>query len=248
MNPVIKKMMEHRSIRKFKEDEVTKQQIETIIQAAQMAPSSSFMQSYSIIGITDPAIKKELGKITESEYVEKNGHFFIFCADLYRLTVLASAEDKKEMEEMLESTLFYQISVQDTSLAAQNALLAAESMGLGGVIIGGIVKELPKLDKILQLPPYVIPLFGLAIGVPDQQPEIKPRLPMTSVYFENAYKTDSLHQLIEEYDQRMNEYYQTRTENNRIGTWSSKNIEMFKMKTPVEFFSQYVKEKNMNKN
>lgn len=247
MNPVIDTIMSHRSIRQFKDEAMTKEQMKTIIEAAQMAPSSRFMQTYSIIGITNPLLKKELGTITGLTYVENNGHFLIFCADLHRLTVMASEEEKQNMQDMLESTQFYQIATIDASLAAQNAALAAESMGLGVVYIGAIAKNLSEIDKLLNLPSHVIPLFGMAIGIPDQKPEIKPRLPIQAVYFENRYNSDAEEQreFTESYDQKMKAYYQTRSENPRADTWSGKNIALFQKKADAKY-SQYVKSKRMN--
>ncbi|MFJ7754011.1 oxygen-insensitive NADPH nitroreductase [Peribacillus muralis] len=247
MNPVIETIMSHRSIRQFKDERISNEQITSIIKAAQMAPSSRFMQTYSIIGITNPLIKKELGKITGLTYVEHNGHFLLFCADLHRLTIMASDKEKQNMQDMLESTQFYQIATIDASLAAQNAALAAESMGLGVVYIGAIAKGLSEIDNLLNIPSHVIPLFGMAIGFPDQQPEIKPRLPLEAVYFENQYNTnmDEQQKLIEGYDQKMKAYYETRSENQRADTWSGKNIALFQKKADAHF-SKYVKEKRMS--
>lgn len=249
MNPVIETIMNHRSIRQFKNEKLTKDQINTIIQAAQMASTSRFMQSYSIIGITDPILKRELGALTGLSCVAENGHFLIFCADLSRVTMMASEVEQANMEQMLESTQFYQISIVDAALAAQNAALAAESMGLGIVYIGAIARKINEIDTLLNLPSYVIPLFGIAIGIPDQQPEIKPRLPMEAVYFENGYNadTDTQRERIASYDKKMHDYYQTRSENNRLETWSGKNIALFQSKLPTERMSEYIKGKKLNR-
>ncbi|WP_285766112.1 oxygen-insensitive NADPH nitroreductase [Peribacillus sp. SI8-4] len=247
MNSVVDTIMSHRSIRRFKDEIITNEQIKTIVEAAQMAPSSRFMQTYSIIGITNSQLKKDLGKVTGLAYVENNGHFLLFCADLHRLTIMASEEEKQNMKSMLESTQFYQIATIDASLAAQNAALAAESLELGVVYIGAIARNLPKIDKLLNLPSHVIPLFGMAIGFPDQKPEIKPRLPIQAVYFENQYNPDTYEQreLIESYDQKMKAYYEIRSENPRTDTWSGKNIEHFQKKADGDY-SRYVKGKRMN--
>lgn len=148
---------------------------------------------------------------------------------------------------MLESSVFYQIAVTDTALAAQNAVLAAESLGLGAVILGSVSKDIRRLDQMLALPEYVVPLFGIAVGVPDQQPEIKPRLPLEAVYFENSYPSESdLRERIEAYDHDMRHYYQTRSENNRDAGWSRSHIELLKLQLPLSGMTEYLHGKGLN--
>ncbi|MBP3963220.1 NADPH-dependent oxidoreductase [Paenibacillus lignilyticus] len=248
-NEVLSTIMNHRSIRKFKDERLPREQVETIVRAAQMAASSSFMQAYSIIGLTDPTLKRELRDITRTPYVEENGHLFIFCADLQRLTVMADEQEKQDMKVMLESSMAYQIAIVDATLAAQNAVLAAESLGLGTVIMGAVKKDIVRLDQMLGLPEYVTSLFGIAVGVPDQQPELKPRLPLEAVYFENRYATDEEQQeLIAAYDRDINEYYWTRSENNRMDNWSRKHIEKLTKKISLSGMTEYVQSKGMNVN
>lgn len=121
----LKTIFNHRSIRKFKEEPLRKEIIKKIIQAAQMASSSDFGQSYSIIGITDSQIKHQIAQLATQQQVEKNSHLFIFCADLHRVTLVANDEMKKRMAPALESTYFYQVALIDSALAAQNAALAS---------------------------------------------------------------------------------------------------------------------------
>ncbi|SDZ42173.1 FMN reductase (NADPH) [Evansella caseinilytica] len=247
-NEVLATIMSHRSIRKFKNEELTPFQIETIVRAAQMASSSRFMQAYSIIGLTDPALKRELSEIAKTPYIEQNGHLFIFCADLKRLTVMGTEQEKQDMRMMLESSYLYQIAVIDTALAAQNAALAAESLGLGAVMMQSVNKDIRRLDQMLALPEYVVPLFGIAVGVPDQQPEVKPRLPLEAVYSENRYPSESdMREQIEAYDDGMRHYYQTRSENNRDACWSRSHIDLLKMQLPVGSMTEYLHDKGVNR-
>ncbi|WP_223879814.1 NADPH-dependent oxidoreductase [Paenibacillus spiritus] len=246
-NAVLATIMNHRSIRKFKNIPLTTMQIEAIVRAAQMASSSRFMQAYSIIGLTDPALKHELSEITKTPYMEENGHLFIFCADLQRLTLMADEQEKQEMRIMLGSSALYPIAVTDTALAAQNAVLAAESLGLGAVIMGSVTQDIRWLDRMLSLPDYVVPLFGVAVGVPDQQPEIKPRLPLEAVYFENCYPSErDLQAHIQAYDDDMRHYYQNRSGNNRNACWSRSHIELLKLPIPLDDMTEYLHGKGLN--
>lgn len=248
MNPVLETIMNHRSIRKFKDVLVPAEDVKQIVEAAQMASSSSFRQSYSILGITDPEIKQEIVKITKQDFIGTCGHLFLFAVDLHRVSVNATEEEIQQMQESLSSTLMYQVAVVDTALAAQNAALAAESMGYGIVMLGSILHAVGYLNEALGLPERVMPLFGLAVGVPDEQPEQKQRLPLQAVYHENGYLQDQpvYQELIQGYDEHLSNYYQTRSTNQKEESWSAKSVKMMSRPAPVEF-SAYVHMKGLNK-
>ncbi|EGC2473019.1 oxygen-insensitive NADPH nitroreductase [Escherichia coli] len=111
------------------------------------------------------------------------------------------------------------LGVVDTAMMAQNALTAAESLGLGGVYIGGLRNNIEAVTKLLKLPQHVLPLFGLCLGWPADNPDLKPRLPASILVHENSYQPldkDALAQ----YDEQLAEYYLTRGSNNRRDTWS----------------------------
>lgn len=103
---------------------------------------------------------------------------------------------------------------------AQNALLAAQSLGLGGVYIGGLRNHPAEVSELLGLPDRVIPLFGLCLGHPAQQPEQKPRLPRALVVHQERYQRELDRDLLAHYDQQIEAYYQARSSNNKLQTWS----------------------------
>lgn len=246
MNEVLQVIRLHRSIRKFKNTPLTGEQIEAVVDAAQMAPTSAHMQPFSIIGITDLELRKKIAVPSENPSIEECGYFFIFCADLHRMMLAAGPDQQEKMGHNLSYSYFYQTAVLSTSLALQNANLAAESMGLGAVIIGGITGALPALDEWLGLPPYVIPLVGLAVGVPDESPEQKPRLPRSAVFFENRYEDHELKAKVEKYDRDIEEYYGTRTNNKQKASWSGKFIAMLDKDLPLGGYTEYVKSKGFD--
>ncbi|MFQ3546039.1 oxygen-insensitive NADPH nitroreductase [Halobacillus rhizosphaerae] len=218
MNSIIQSLLNHRSIRQFKDIPVTEEQLDTIIKAAQSASTSSYMMAYSIIGITDQQKKTELAEITNQPYVKDNGHLLIYCADLHRPAVKASKEEYKEMLPNLENSEHFLVSAIDAALAAQNAAVAAESMGLGICFIGSIRNNIERVDEILGLPDHVIPLFGMVLGTPDHSPDQKPRLPKRAIYFENEYQEHE--QELDAFDEQILAYYQSRTSNSRNDTWT----------------------------
>lgn len=152
MNEVIKTIMNHRSIRRYEDRPLTEEQIRTIVEAAQSASTSSYIQAYTIIGVKDPAKKKKLAELAGNQpYVEKNGHLLIFCADLHRHDLIAEMEEA-DLTTSLESTEKFMVAVVDAALAAQNAAIAAESMGLGICYIGGLRNNLEEVTKLLNTP------------------------------------------------------------------------------------------------
>lgn len=247
MNQVIETILNHRSIRKFEERALSQEQIETIVECAQAASTSSYIQAYSIIGIKKPEMKRRLAEIAGNQaYVESNGHLFIFCADLHRYEVIAELEDQ-DLTTSLQSTEKFMVGVIDATLAAQNAVLAAESMGLGACYIGGIRNDLEAVCELLQIPNRVIPLFAVVVGYPQQQPDRKPRLPLNHVYHEEIYQQNSetYKSQIQAYDKTISAYYDERTNGKRNDTWSAQMANM--LKSPKRMYMKtFIEKKGFN--
>ncbi|MEC1681316.1 oxygen-insensitive NADPH nitroreductase [Bacillus mojavensis] len=249
MNNTIETILNHRSIRSFTDQLLTAEEIDTLVKSAQAAPTSSYVQAYSIIGVSDPEKKRELSVLAGNQpYVEHNGHFFVFCADLYRHQKLAE-EKGEHISELLENTEMFMVSLIDAALAAQNMSIAAESMGLGICYIGGIRNELDKVTEVLQTPDHVLPLFGLAVGHPANPSGKKPRLPKQAVYHENTYNVndEDFRKHMSAYDKTISDYYRERTNGQRVETWSDQILNFMKQK-PRTYLNDYVKKKGFNKN
>jgi FMN reductase (NADPH) len=248
LNHVIETILDHRSIRKFEDRELTKEQIKTIVQSAQAASTSSFIQAYSIIGVKDKQKKEQLAELAGGQsYVAKNGHFFVFCADLNRHQLIAD-QYNQDFNEMFESTEKFMVAVIDAALAAQNAVLAAESMGLGACYIGGLRNQLSEVCELLKTPSLVLPLFGVAVGYPIHRPDQKQRLPFEHVYHEDEYQQDKgiyLEQL-EQYDQDISKYYAERTGGERNDTWTGQMAGMLSKKARL-YMKEFVASKGFLK-
>ena len=218
MNETIELLLNHRSIRKFEDKSLSKEQIGQIVRAAQAASTSSFVQAYSIIGISDPEKKRELAALAGNQsYVEHNGFFYVFCTDLHRHEIAADIAGLN-LGSSLDSMETFMVAIIDAALAAQNAAIAAESMGLGICYIGGIRNEIQKVSELLNLPDRVIPLFGMAVGYPAHQAAVKPRLPFEAVFHENIYENKE--EQLKEYDEAISAYYNMRTGGKRKDRWS----------------------------
>lgn len=218
-NVILDQLLNHTSIRHFQAKPLTKEQVQTLIEAAQHASTSTFSQQYSIVSVTDPDVKDQLADITGHHWLVNSGHFFVMVADQYRNLQIAKAHNTDPY--ILHTTDKFLASVFDTAIATQNIMVAAESMGLGGTIMGSILNDSKRVIDLLDLPELTFPLLGLAIGYPADQPEIKPRLPQAEMHFDGSYKlpTDFNAQLAE-YDADVANYYGSRSSNDRIESFS----------------------------
>lgn len=213
MTPTIELLRSHRSIRHFTDAPVSDEQRAEIIASAQAASTSSFLQCTSIIRITDPALREQLVPLTGGQqHVAQAAEFWVFCADFNRHLQICPQAQLGLAEQLL-------IGVVDTALLAQNALIAAESLGLGGVYIGGLRNSIEAVTELLALPQHVLPLFGLCLGWPADNPDIKPRMPAAMLVHENHYQPLD-NALLADYDEQLAYYYLSRGSNARRDTWS----------------------------
>ncbi len=217
-NETIDHLLNHRSIRAFKDQNLSEEQLETLYLAARQTSTSMFMQQFSIMHLTDEHLRHQVQQIAKQPYVGDNGDLFIFIVDLYR-----NQQIRKQLghdDGRLHTTDIFMQAVEDTVLAVQNFLTAAESMGLGGVVLGSVNNNPAKLVDVLNLPKMTLPLLGLQVGVPNQQPQLKPRLPLKFITFENHYPTDFHVDELADYDHQVTQYYDLRDANRRIDSFT----------------------------
>lgn len=227
MNEMIKKQLNHRSIRKFKDEEVSKEVFETLLDVAQRTATSVGMQLSSIINITDRSLRKEIAQICNQEYVAEAPILLIFIVDIFRNHQIAR-EQGFISESSGDMDKFFQ-GFTDAALAAQNMVNAAESMDLGTVFLGSILNNPWKICEILDLPEYTFPVIGLGIGYPDEQPQLKPRMDMKLRVFENKYKDfDNYMEEINDYDDEMQTYYDLRQADKALDKFSEQVIQRLK--------------------
>ncbi|MGK0554225.1 oxygen-insensitive NADPH nitroreductase [Macrococcus capreoli] len=232
MNDIIKLLHHHRSIRQFKDETLSQETIATLVRAAQSASTSSYVQAYSIIGITDPAIKRQLRDISGQSYVEHNGHLFIFIADFNRHQALGEHLNQP-IADYFGTTESLIVGTVDAALASQNMAIAAESMGLGICYIGSLRNDMQQVIDLLNLPEYTYPLFGMVVGVPESEGSQKERLPIDVVYHENSYKAFDYGDYAE-YDAATSAYYKERTNGARNDQWSEQVVGMLSQKARLD--------------
>ena len=218
MNETIRLLKSHRSIRRFKPDPVPDEMARVIIETAQCASTSHHIQAYSIIRVDDPGMRKELRRVSgDQQWVEKCPLLLMFCADLDRPRRACEKQGTRMAEGYAE---LFVIATVDAALAAQNTMIAAESLGLGGVFIGGMRNDPQTICELLDLPRLVYPVFGMCLGYPDESPGCKPRLPLDVVFKNERYDAAADADKIDSYDAVVNEYYRTRSANSRDDNWT----------------------------
>ncbi|MCK0106573.1 oxygen-insensitive NADPH nitroreductase [Marinobacter sp. S0848L] len=228
MNPTIELLQSHRSIRKFKDQQIPRELFEELIRAGQSAATSSHVQAYTLIHVVNPESRARLAELAGGQpYVESASDFLMFCADMKRSTEAAERSGAEVTRGMTEQLL---VASVDVALMAQNVVVAAESEGLGICYIGGIRNNPQEVSEILKLPEHVYPVFGLCLGYPDQDPEVKPRLPLASILKQDVYDDSDDETLVAEFDDTMARYYRERTGGNKNTNWSEQLKPLFTSK------------------
>jgi len=218
MNNVIELLQSHRSIRKFTDQTVDQDTLNTIISAGQAAATSSNVQGTTVIQVDDKSSREKMAELAGGQsYVVSSGAFFVFCADVKRAAQACMSQGGEFSPGMTEH---FMIATIDVALFAQNCVVAAESLGMGICYIGGLRNNPAEVSSLLQLPEHVYPVFGLCIGYPDQDPDVKPRLPLSAVLMQETYDSSRLEPGIAAYDEHIRTYYKTRTGGKKNSSWS----------------------------
>lgn len=188
-NAVIDHMLMHRSIRRFTSEPVAEADFKTAIAAAQSAATSSNLQSWSVIKITDPAHKHEVNRLCGNQgQIEEAPLMLVWLADQSRNYAIGQAYDTPlEAFDYFEAMM---LGTVDTCIAAQNAALAFEALGYGTCFIGAVRNNAAALASLLNLPERCAPVTGLVVGRPHPRhdTDIKPRLGQDVVVHEETYR------------------------------------------------------------
>lgn len=219
MSETIKLMRAHTSVRRFTEEKISADTLKTIIEAGRAASSWKNFQSYSIVVAQSEEKKQALFDLLPQKALLQASAVLLFVGDLNRAETAVSMHgadfDGKGPENLL-------ISSVDAALAGQNTLLAAESLGYGGVFIGMIRQVGDQVAELFNLPDYTYPVFCIALGKPLYTNEVKPRLPYEAVVFDEEYKVQG-EDVIKAYDAVQTDYAGSR----QTELWSERLVAQF---------------------
>ena len=189
MNQTIQELFDRKSVRVFEDRAISAEDKALILEAAAQAPTAGNQQLYTILDITDQALKDRLVITCDNQpFIATAKMVLIFCADCrkwYDAFIAAGCEPRKPgVGDLL-------LAASDANIAAQNAVAAAQSLGIGSCYIGDVMEHAEEHREMLHLPEYVFPAAMLVFGYPTQQQKDreKPRrAAMKHVVHENGYR------------------------------------------------------------
>jgi nitroreductase len=206
-NTALEAILSHRSVRTYLPKPVPESVLQLIVAAAQSAPTSPSLQAWSVVAVEDPERRKKLAELASPNLqIISAPLFLVWVADLSRLRKITTNQGRTgEGLDYLESFLLATI---DATLAAQNALVALESLGFGTCYIGGIRNHPAEVGELLGLPPEAFAVFGMTVGYPDPavETEVKPRLPQSVVLHREQYQAAPPEADLSTYDDTMRSF------------------------------------------
>jgi nitroreductase/FMN reductase (NADPH)/FMN reductase [NAD(P)H] len=189
MNEVIKNLMERKSVRSFTDQPVSQENLKIILEAASNAPTAGNQQMYTILHITDQTLKEQLAETCDHQpFIAKAPLVLVFLADV-RKWYDAFCENHCNPRKPGIGDLM--LAVDDSLIAAQNAVTAAQSLGIGSCYIGDVMEQCETQRELLKLPEYVFPAAMVVFGYPTQQQLERPkpeRCPLSVLVHENTYR------------------------------------------------------------
>lgn len=229
MKDVKESLLQRTSVRRYEREAIPEETMEFIFRAIENTPTSYNGQQFSVIDISDQPLKEELYAITGQKQLKTCNRLLIFCSDYNKISLLA-AKKGVEMPAFTDTMDGVTIGIIDASLAMMSAVVAAQAAGLGSNCIGYLRTADPaKIAELLKLPKGVFVVCGLAIGVPREQPDLKPKQPLPLMIHKNHYRQDNdkLVEEMEAYDDIVKHYNRTRAGGTTDNDWVAHIIDYY---------------------
>lgn len=230
MKDVKETLLYRTSVRRYERESIPEEVMDFIYKAVENTPTSYNGQQFTVIDISDQELKEKLYEITGQKQLKTCNRLLMFCSDYNKIALLA-AKKGLEMPGITNTTDGLIIGVIDASLAMMSAVVAAQSAGLGSNCIGYLRTVDPwKVSELLGLPKGVFVVCGLALGIPREQPDLKPKEPASLVFHKNNYRKDNEEMLKElvEYDEQVSEYNATRSGTKSDHDWCGHILDYYR--------------------
>ncbi|MBN1668425.1 MAG: nitroreductase family protein [Anaerolineales bacterium] len=200
-NPTIETLHRHASVRAYKPDPLPRENIAALVLAGQRASTSSNLQMYSVVALTDPQRRAEMQELCGNQrHISQAPVFLTWVADLSRLERICQGRGYEHHSEMVEN---FVLAAVDAAIAAQNAAVAAEALGLGICYIGAIRNNPRAVIELLGLPRLAFPLVGMTVGWPEHPPRLRPRLATEAILHWEQYDSRAEPEHLRRYDEEM---------------------------------------------
>lgn len=230
MEDIAKVLLDRTSVRRYGYDSIPQDTMDFIYRAVENTPTSYNGQQFSVIDITDQDLKIKLYEITGQKQIKTCNHFLVFCSDYNKVSLLAASKSL-EMPQITDTMDGVIIGIIDASLAMMSAIVAAQACGLGSNCIGYLRTADPaKVAELLGLPKGVFVVCGLALGIPAEHPDLKPKEPTSLVFHKNHYRQDKEEIVKEmtEYDEVVKHYNHTRSGKTTDNDWVSHMLDYYR--------------------
>lgn len=221
MKDVKDTLLERTSVRRYEREAIPEEKMNFIFEAIRNTPTSYNGQQFSVIDIADQELKEQLYELTGQKQLKTCNRLLIFLSDYNKISLLAEKKGLKvpAITDTMDGVI---IGVIDASLAMMSAVVAAESIGLGSNCVGYLRTVDPaKVAELLKLPKGVFVVCGLAIGIPREHPDLKPKQPVEVMVHKNCYRqdTETLTDELVSYDEVVSEYNRTRSGTTTDNDW-----------------------------
>lgn len=230
MKDVKQTLLERTSVRRYEREQIPQETMDFIYRAVQNTPTSYNGQQFSVIDISDQALKEQLYELTNQKQLKTCNRLLIFCSDYNKITRLA---EKKgfNVPPFTDTMDAVTIGIIDASLAMMSAVVAAQASGLGSNCVGYLRTVDPaKVAELLKLPKGVFVVCGLALGIPREQPDLKPKQPSSLVFHPNHYRqdTEKMVEELEAYDDVVKNYNRTRSGGTSDNDWCDHILDYYR--------------------
>ena len=208
-------------MRRYEREAIPAETMEFIYRAVENTPTSYNGQQFSVIDIDDQELKEKLYELTNQKQLKTCNRLLIFCSDYNKISLLARKKGL-QMPPFTDTMDGVTIGIIDASLAMMSAVVAAQAAGLGSNCVGYLRTVDPRaVAELLQLPKGVFVVCGLALGVPREHPDLKPKQPSSLVFHRNHYRRDEekMVEELEAYDEVVKHYNRTRSGGTTDNDW-----------------------------
>lgn len=227
MKSVKETLLERRSTRRYERQNISQSNLNLIYAAIRNTPTSYNGQQFSVIDVSDQELKIKLYELTGQKQIKTCNHFLLFCADYNKITTIAKAKNI-EMPEFSHTADGVIVGIIDASLAMMSAVVAAEACDLGTCCIGYARTAAPeKIAELLKLPHGVFAVCGLAIGIPRETNDLKPKQSKDLIIHQNHYRTDDMSDELLDYDSKISQYNISRNGATTNNDWANHIIEYY---------------------
>lgn len=230
MKDVKETLLGRTSVRRYEREAIPQETMDFIYEAVRNTPTSYNGQQFSVIDISDQELKEKLYALTNQKQLKTCNRLLIFLSDYNKIRLLA---DRKglDMPPFTNTMDGVTIGIIDASLAMMSAVVAAQACGLGSNCVGYLRTVDPKaVAELLHLPKGVFVVCGLALGIPREQPDLKPKQPASTVFFPNRYAEDAdkLTDELAAYDETVSHYNRTRAGGTSENDWCGHILDYYR--------------------